>query len=357
MAAQMISISSPRKVVADHALPYLCQYLGVNAAFRAAQQKRLLILCYHSVVSDQHYSPLDSDYAIGLKAFRAQMEILAHYFQPITVSDLAGWRAEKGVSLRNPVLVTFDDGYRNNLTNAAPVLLQYGIPAVIHVSTGYINRERMLWIFEIYRRILRWPEATVPMPGSEADKKLDDPQQRLLTASRVRQACKRLPHQECESYLNRLREVSTPELEECEQEVFDFLSWDEVRTLRRQGFEIGSHTVEHPILTRVPGPRADQELHASKRAIEEQVGTNCRCFAYPNGGEADISQDTEERVKRAGYDFAFTTVGKFCSRDENAFELGRICIPGNLTPIAFHARISGFHNMLKRYTMPHGVQA
>jgi len=347
----MTSALSARTIVADHALPYLCKYLGVNAAFRAAQQKRLLVLCYHGVVSDRHYSPVHSAYTVSLKTFREQMAILGRYFKPIAVSDLAAWRTGKAALPRNPVLVTFDDGYRTNLTNAAPVLLHYGIPAVIHISTGYISRERILWILEIYRRVLRWPQTTVPMPGSEAERKLDDPHQRLLVASWVRQACKRLPHEECERYLNRLREVSTAEPDECEQEVFGFLSWEEVRTLRKQGFEIGSHTAEHPILTRIPGERVDQELRASKRTIEEQVGANCRCFAYPNGGEADISQDTAERVKQAGYDFAFTTIGKLCSRHENSFELGRISIPGNLTPTAFHNRVSGFHNLLKRYTM------
>ncbi len=345
----MISARSAETVVADHVLPYLCKYLGVNTAFRAAQQKRLLVLCYHGVVSDQHYTPVHSDYTVRLKRFREQMEILARYFQPITVSDLAAWRAGKVALPRNPVLVTFDDGYRTNLTNAVPVLLHYGIPAVIHISTGYISQERILWILEIYRRVLRWPKTTIPMPGSEGERKLEDPRQRSLVANWLRQACKRLPHEECERYLNRLREVSTAEPDEREQEVFGFLSWDEVRTLRNRGFEIGSHTVEHPILTRIPGERVDQELLTSKRAIEEQVGANCRCFAYPNGGEADISKDITERVKRAGYDFAFTTIGKFCSRHESSLELGRISIPGNLSPTAFHNRVSGFHSLLKRY--------
>ena len=351
LSPKMMSSQSARTVLSDHALPYLCRYLGVNAALRAAQQKQLLVLSYHGVVSDEHYDPVHSDYTVSVTAFREQMEILVRYFRPVTVSELADWWTGKAALPRHPVLVTFDDGYKNNLTNAAPVLLQLGVPALIHICTGYIDQERILWMLDIHRRVLHWPKGTIPIPGSEIEKRLDDPRQRVPLASWVRQACKRLPHEECERYLNRLRETEIPESDARDQEVFRFLSWDEVRTLQNKGFEIGSHTSEHPILTRISGKRADQELRASKLAIEEQTGTECRCFAYPNGGEEEVSKAITERVRQAGYRFAFTTMGQFCSRNESPFELGRISIPGNLSPTAFHNRVSGFHDLLKRYML------
>jgi peptidoglycan/xylan/chitin deacetylase (PgdA/CDA1 family) len=346
---QLISGTSARTVVSDHALPYLCRYLGVNAAIRAAQQRRLLVLCYHGVVSDENYNPLHSDYTVSLKTFTEQMEILGRYFQPIAASDLADWWSGKADLPRRPVLLTLDDGYVNNLTNAAPVLLRCGVPALIHICTGYINSERILWILEIFRRVLHWPRATVPMPGSEPDRTLDGPRERVQLASWVRQACKRLPHEECELYLDRLREIEAPKSDERDQEVFRFLSWDQVRKLQNMGFEIGSHTREHPILTRISEQRVDEELRASKLTIEEQVGGSCRFFAYPDGAEEDISSAIIKRVECAGYHFAFTTIGQFCSRNESPFHLGRISIPGNLSPMAFHNRVSGFHSLVKRY--------
>jgi peptidoglycan/xylan/chitin deacetylase (PgdA/CDA1 family) len=344
----MISATS-KTVVVRQAFPYLCRYLGVNAALRAAQSKRLLVLSYHSVVRDEHYTCLHSDYTVGLKAFQKEIEILVRYFQPISISDLADWWTGKAELPRHSVLVTFDDGYMNNLTNAAPVLLHFGVPAVIHVCTGYIDKTRILWILEIYRRVLEWPKSTIPMPGSEADRRVDDPIERKLIANSVRQECKKLPHEECQRYLNRLREIGSPESDVRDEEVFGFLSWDAVRTLKKKGFEIGSHTVEHPILTRIPEQSLDQELRGSKLTIEEQIGGNCRCFAYPNGEEEDISKVITERVEQVGYDFAFTTTEQLCSRRESRFELGRISIPGGLSVNAFHARLSGVHALLKRY--------
>ena len=62
------------------------------------------------------------------------------------------------------MLVTFDDGYRNNLTLAAPVLKSHDIPCIFHVATGYIDTPRMLWTTEVVLRLLRWPNAVVPTP-------------------------------------------------------------------------------------------------------------------------------------------------------------------------------------------------
>jgi peptidoglycan/xylan/chitin deacetylase (PgdA/CDA1 family) len=346
---QMISVRSTGKAVVKRALPYLCRYLGMNAALRAARSKLLLILSYHGVVRDEHYTCVHSEYTVSLKTFREQMAILSRYFRPVSVSDVADWWTGKADLPKHPVLVTFDDGYMNNLTNAAPVLLEFGVPAVIHVCTGYIDKARILWIVEIYRRILEWPKSTIPMPGAEADRKVNGPIERKLVADLVRQACKRLPNEECKRYLSRLREIDSPESDVRDQEVFGFLSWDAVRTLKKKGFDIGSHTVEHPILTRIPEQSLDQELRVSKLVIEQQTGGGCRCFAYPNGKEEDISKAVTERVERAGYEFAFTTIEQFCSRIGSRFELGRISIPGGLSVNSFHARVSGVHTLVKRH--------
>ncbi len=344
----MISVKSTGAAIAKGALPYLCRYLGVNAAFRAARSKSLLVLTYHSVVRDQHYSGVHSDYTVSLKTFREEMTMLARSCQPVSISDLADWWTGKADLPKHPVLVTFDDGYMNNLTNAAPVLLGLGIPALFNICTGYIESAQALWILEIYWRVLHWPNATIPTPGAGIDRTVD-PQGRALLAGSVREACKKLPHEECERYLDRLREVEISDSREEKEEVFGFLDWDGVRRLKNKGFEIGSHTVEHPILTRISLDRVDHELRASKLAIEEQIGGVCRCFAYPNGSEPDISSAIAGRVQEAGYDFAFTTIGGFCSRNVNRFELGRICIPGNLSPSAFLNRISGCYSLVKQY--------
>src|SRR5258708_7077674 len=136
--------------VAEHSLKYSIQYLGVNALLRRYNWSRLLILCYHGVVPDECCtSPLVYGNSIGTSDFLLQMSYVGRLLQPIHPSQIGEW-LEGHLNLRNPVLITLDDGYRNNWTHAAPILLRLGIPALITVCTGLIGQSRILWPDEIY---------------------------------------------------------------------------------------------------------------------------------------------------------------------------------------------------------------
>ena len=144
-------------------------------------------------------------------------------------------------------------------------------------------------------------------------------------------------------------DLEMPGLDAAEQDLFAFLSWPEFRELKKQGFAISSHTVEHPIMTLIPSDQLSHELSASKAAIEQQVGGNCSCFVYPNGGSSDLLGVVVEAVRAAGYEFAFTVTNQFCSRGQDPLLLDRIYMPGQLSSAAFHVRASGFQGALKQW--------
>jgi peptidoglycan/xylan/chitin deacetylase (PgdA/CDA1 family) len=166
----------------------------------------------------------------------------------------------------------------------------------------------------------------------------------MAFADYVREFCKRLTHEGLAHYLEQLRKHPAPPADD---EVHAFLSWDEVLALKARGFEIGAHTMEHPILTRVTHERLVTELRDSKRAIEQHTGCECAFFAYPNGGAADISPKVAEEVRRAGYQFAFTVSGGLASPDDNPLLIDRIYIPGLRSAADFEARTSGVLSTLK----------
>src|ERR1019366_3606901 len=121
-------------------------HLGPNRFLRWLHRRHLLIVTYHGVIT----APKDPlGYAVHVTEFEQQIAILSRYFRPISLTDLVG-AVEKNKKLPDrAVLVTFDDGYRNNLTHASPILRRHGVPAVIHVATGYIGTDRILWVEEI----------------------------------------------------------------------------------------------------------------------------------------------------------------------------------------------------------------
>jgi len=322
------------------------RHLGLNAILRRDVKRRLLVLCYHGVITEDHVdrpeNVLRTRNTVSLHAFREQLSTLRRFFTPVSAADLLGFIAGDTQLPDYPALVTFDDGFRNNLTCAAPELERQGVPAIIHVSTGLIGQNRLLWTQELDERILGWQLQTVPMPDSKHNAKMpSEINARIEVARGIATTCKKIQDSAREKYLNLLRNEPFPRGEDWHRELYDFLSWDEVRLLHKKGFTIGSHTVAHPILTRLTEEQLDIELCESKSAIERELGQECPWIAYPNGGSDDFSSNVLSAVQRAGYRIGFTVMGGRNPRCPQALTIDRKYVEGQFSTNAFHALISG----------------
>ena len=78
-------------------------------------------------------------------------------------------------------------------------------------------------------------------------------------------------------------------------------TWDELREMQQNGIEIGAHTINHPILSKIALPSLESEIAGSKIVIEERLGTKIHSFCYPNGMLDDINSSVVSEVKKAGF--------------------------------------------------------
>jgi peptidoglycan/xylan/chitin deacetylase (PgdA/CDA1 family) len=326
------------------------RYLFLNRTLRARRRRFPLILCYHGVVPDCFADdPFNYGNVVSVSEFSEQMALIARTMKPMSFALLRDWLVGSSETPPDSVLVTFDDGYRNNLTHAAPILTRFGIPATFFASAGYIGSERLLWPTDIYRRILLWPSQHVPLPdGSTLDVPPTDIHRRMALAAWAREFCKLIPDEQRRHYLAILSEAVFPTLTQAEKEMFSFLSWDELRQLHRMGFEIGSHTTDHCILTQLPAARLAVELLDSKQRIEEHLGVPCVSLAYPNGRQRDYSPAVLVAASQAGYQVGFTTNAGPCTRTGSVLTLNRVCVPGKLSGDGFQSRMSCLHDELKQ---------
>jgi peptidoglycan/xylan/chitin deacetylase (PgdA/CDA1 family) len=101
------------------------------------------------------------------------------------------------------------------------------------------------------------------------------------------------------------------------------LTWDNVREMRKYGFEIGSHGVTHWILTRLSAAQLEHELLESKRSIETELKEPIQGFSYPNG---DYSDHVIDRLQNAGYKYACTIKPGYVERHGSPFKLNRLLL-------------------------------
>jgi peptidoglycan/xylan/chitin deacetylase (PgdA/CDA1 family) len=93
--------------------------------------------------------------------------------------------------------------------------------------------------------------------------------------------------------------------------------------MRENGMSFGSHTVTHPILSKLSVDRMRKEIQESKANIEEKLGTRITTFAYPNGTRHDFNDSTKNLLKECGYACALTTTFGTNEYQQDLFELRR----------------------------------
>jgi peptidoglycan/xylan/chitin deacetylase (PgdA/CDA1 family) len=274
-------------------------------AWRARRRRagRALVLMYHRVAPAAEYGELCVPPAI----FDRQLELLRTRACVLPLRALVE-RLATGEPLPDDIAaITFDDGYRDNLDVALPILQRHALPATIFVTTGFVDgtvrpASARLWtaLTALWRRGINsavWPERTqadqlvraaLAAPGAHT------------RVAKLQAHLKRLPTDEGERLLAAIERLADRRADRDDR----MLDWDAVRHLANQGIEIGSHTVAHPILSRLPIDQAEQELRDSKGRLEAAIGKPVLGFAFPNGHAADFGPEHIGLLRRLGYAYA-----------------------------------------------------
>lgn len=334
-------------------LSTVARWKSLNAVLRRRFRRHLVVLCYHGIVAGNNsVDPGRRVGAVTTDEFREHLATIVRYYTPVSAVDVMEAVHGSGTLPDYAILLTFDDGLRNNFVNAAPILEQFGLPALFCVTTSMVDTGCLLWTHELYERILSWNHAVLPMPDNLTETRVPGTFEcRTMLASRIRELCKRIPDAARCAYLERLRGGAELSMPDACRELYEVMTWDEVRELVSRGFEVGSHTVSHPILTRLSRQQVARELAESKARIEDVVGRACFSIAYPNGGRADVSASVVGDASKAGYVLGFTLSGRLTrsGASVSALEIGRVCIVPGLTRNAFRARLSGLSGLLRRF--------
>jgi peptidoglycan/xylan/chitin deacetylase (PgdA/CDA1 family) len=257
--------------------------------------------------------------AVPTQVFERRVAYLAHAYRVLTLEELVE-RMGRAELPRNALAITFDDGYRDTLTHAAPILAKHGVPATVFLATGFIGSATVPWADRLALGLKTTRAVSVRTPWGEAFA-LGSEQERLQALDRLLDHLKRVPDEDVRRILDGLFET----LDVTDQTGFKdlMLSWDDVHALRGLGFTIGAHTVNHPILSRVSKERAWDEICGSRAMIESACGDAPRAFAYPNGRSEDYSESVVRLVRDAGFTCAVTTRFGVNSQGTSPYELRR----------------------------------
>lgn len=297
-----------------------------RSIFSLASRGRLSILIFHRVLSEP-------DPLLPSEPSAAQFEaLLRHLKTRFTVMPLldAVRGLYNGTLPAGALAITFDDGYADNLSVAAPILRRNGMPATVFVSTAFLDGGCM-WndlVIEAFRAEHN-PELDLTNLGLEKYV-LASFEDRRAAIDRVLGGIKYLdPAQRRERALDILRVAGVAAPTQI------MLTGNAVRELAETGVDIGAHTVSHPILAKIHPDEAWREIVEGKNDLERLLGRKVPLFAYPNGKPGhDYGDEHVRMVREAGFDAAVSTAWGAASRRSNVLQLPRFT-PWARNPLKF----------------------
>lgn len=317
--------------------------IRVLSSLRTAVTSDLRILAYHRVVSLERRPQFDFDLDLVSASeaqFRAQVGLVKRHFDPIRFADVID-AFENGTKLpRRPVIISFDDGYDDNYTNAFPVLRELGVPAMFFVSTGHIDSGCAYAYDWLVHMICRAQADRLSIAELAIDQPLPDSMAaRRALAAEVLDRIKALGARVQRSVIERLEsQWAMPRgvgHADCRP-----MNWDQLREMHAGGMEIGSHGVWHNMLAKLSGEEMAEEILVSKGTLERELGAPPTVISYPVGGHHAYNSEVIAAVRNAGFKLGCSYISGTSAVPSGAnYELRRL-------PVERHMNLAWFSSLV-----------
>lgn len=283
--------------------------------------------------------------SVAPRHFAEHLEVIRKHTTPIRLEQLIE-ALQAGRVPNRAIVLTFDDGYADNLYHAKPFLEHYEIPATVFVTAGQVGSQSEFWWDELDRLLLQpgtlpdrlrlsingneyeW-ESGAPTMYTEQDYHRDrswnvecqeDPNPRHHLFRDLFKRLHSLPYQERCKAMNDL--LAWSGAEPISRPTHRALSLEEVVLLAKDGIiEVGAHTMMHPVLAALPVAEQQNEIQQSKERLESILRSPVRSFAYPNGSS---TPESAAALQQAGFICACSSDPDAIWRGADIFHLPRL---------------------------------
>ena len=333
--------------------PVVWSLIRTTGAFRLGRRLRagsLPALTYHRVRADGDWvNHRDRDpNVVSTSEFERHVAYLARQYHVLSGEEFRTFLNGRTELPLRSALITFDDGYLDNYTEAFPILRRHGVSAIFFVTTAFIgSTTSYLWLDRVDTvartvgppAVARWlDQNAIPVDGE--------------TIEEVRSGLKRLARGRRFEVVGLLESTfgraDVPQTDTS-------MSWEQLAEMADAGMTIGSHTATHQILGAATRDEVRDELFSSRAALEERLRRPCWAFSYPNGEVGDFRPEDAEDLRAAGYQCAFTQVPGFIAKGSNVYALPRVPVPGVPSFDVFLSRLSGVYAWLRSARATFGV--
>lgn len=323
---------------------FILDKAGFNEIFRIINKNKYIILFYHGIsnrnikFSQRHFSK--SDFERQIKYLKKKKYAFLNLTKLVNKQD----------TLKNPkhkyVILTFDDGFKDIINYAYPVMKKYKAKGCLYVISDIISKNNLLWTDYVEVLIRNAPNSNFKFifNNEEHYYSLNSETEIQIASNDIKKKLRSISDIDRLTHLKQFKIPNKISSFKRVPEEYIIATWDDLKLLDKNTLEIGCHSKTHPNLTSLETiEEIQRELMESKLSIENKIGYKIFHFCYPAG---EFNNNIIQYVKKYGYITATTTKEGFNTYNTELFQLRRIQVKNNF--LVFKAKISGLYFVIRR---------
>ncbi len=295
------------------------------------QRPQLIVLSYHRIGRREDTVYDRELFSTDAEGLAEQIALIKRRFELLHPAEALEVLGGKRALQRTAVLLTFDDGYRDNLTDAMPVLNALGASAIFFLVTGYLDDPHQTPWWDRIAYLVRQSVGTrlvMTEPDSWSAQVTEANVDRVISALMWRY---RNLHVNAARFIEELTASAGTHPAPPTDRLF--LDWDEARELMARDAMIGLHTQSHEILSKLDPERQRWELATSRARMKQHLGYDCDVMAYPVGTINAFTPATKSFAQETGYKYAFSLHGgSNVAGNIDSFDIRRVSLPAYAPP-------------------------
>tara|TARA_Y100000816_G_scaffold292520_1_gene288304 strand:+ start:16282 stop:17199 length:918 start_codon:yes stop_codon:yes gene_type:complete len=287
------------------------------------------ILLYHGV-TDQKSKGIEnfSGKHLNYRDFSTQMKWLQKNANVISMEEVSHLIKNKIKFTKKTVAVTFDDGFKNNATVAAPILDKFNIPATFYISAGQIGKNNPFWVDIIENCINKTSLQEISL-NLNVQKKFNirSYHEKINAVSKIKKYCKKISNDERKKVILNLEKVTSVKTSSKTCKNYNIMSWKDIKNLSaKSNFIIGGHSMNHEILSSLSIKEMKINIAQSIRLIENKIGSPVRHYSYPEGQRNHYNLNVINALKKNNIICCPSAINGMASSRGNLFNLKRIMV-------------------------------
>lgn len=313
---------------------YIASIAGISPLCPLMERLKKMprILFYHGVINSPYYDARVQANQIQLEEFEKQIYYLRRNYHIISLDEFYDNFINRKNFTDKDIILTFDDGYKNNLTTAAPFLTQYNIPFTVFIATNLVDTEGFVPTYKVRSAILSPALTRVDISAMHKSYQLQNEAKRIKAMGEIISFIKTNGDGIVNSVINDIEEqFGADNRSETDSHFHSerIMSWDDAGRLKEMGAIIGSHSEDHSILhCNQTYEEIKRQLRDSRDKIIQHIGI-CRYFAFPNGDKESVCEQSLKLAEEF-YEMSFAVTGKSVSWNNSVAYISRIGAAFNL---------------------------